>query len=218
MNEVSDEVKQELAQRFRPDHMQQWFFDRLPGLVTALFLALLLWLLWRALRHAMDRVLRRAEVDDTARSFVETTLGYALGAIGTVAVLAELGVNTASLLGSLGVAGLTLGFAARDAPSNVISGIFIFLTEGTGEDLGRVQRTLLELVAGDPRYLDEPATRAPTLGPSAAIAVTRAAPGPGQRRSAVATCRWPSATTVASERPAPRSACSTHPGASRSLS
>ena len=40
--------------------------------------------------------------------------------------LGKVGINTASILTSLGVAGLTIGFAAKDALSNMISGIFIF--------------------------------------------------------------------------------------------
>ena len=35
-------------------------------------------------------------------------------------------MDTGSLLASLGVAGLTIGFAAKDALSNVIAGLFIF--------------------------------------------------------------------------------------------
>ena len=35
-------------------------------------------------------------------------------------------VDTGGLLTSLGVAGLTIGFAARDTISNIISGLFIF--------------------------------------------------------------------------------------------
>ena len=37
------------------------------------------------------------------------------------------GINTAALLASLGVAGLTIGFAAKDALSNLISGLLIFI-------------------------------------------------------------------------------------------
>jgi small conductance mechanosensitive channel len=46
--------------------------------------------------------------------------------LGTITALAQMGVNTASLIASLGVAGLTLGFAAQDVLSNIISGLFIF--------------------------------------------------------------------------------------------
>ena len=46
--------------------------------------------------------------------------------IGVVSALAQLGVDTTSVITSLGVAGLTIGFAAKDTLSNPISGIFIF--------------------------------------------------------------------------------------------
>ncbi len=53
-------------------------------------------------------------------------LKYVILSIALVSALNQVGVHTGSLLASLGVLGLTIGFAARDALSNVISGIFIF--------------------------------------------------------------------------------------------
>ena len=41
--------------------------------------------------------------------------------------LGELGVNTTSLLASLGVAGLAIGFAAKDTLANFISGVVILM-------------------------------------------------------------------------------------------
>ncbi len=50
--------------------------------------------------------------------------------IGVVTALGKVGINTASILTSLGVAGLTIGFAAKDALSNMISGLFmVYLPE-----------------------------------------------------------------------------------------
>ena len=55
-----------------------------------------------------------------------TAVKYTVLTVGVVSALGQVGINTGSLLASLGIAGLTIGFAARDALSNIISGIFIF--------------------------------------------------------------------------------------------
>lgn len=109
------------------------------------------YLLWRLLRLVLLPVLERLNFDETSRSFFETTVRVLLMSLGVVAALGEFGINTASLLASLGVAGLSIGFAARDALSNIISGIFIFwdrpfvigdLIE-VGSSYGRVERITL---------------------------------------------------------------------------
>jgi len=106
-------------------------------------------------------------VDATTRSFLETALKYVLLTVGLVSALTAVGVNTSSLLASLGIAGLTLGFAARDALSNLISGLLIFwdrpfvigdLVEVEGQ-YGRVDRITLRstrVVTPDGRMLAVP--------------------------------------------------------------
>ncbi len=81
--------------------------------------------LWMLAQRAIAAATKHEHIDRTAASFVQTVVRYSLAVVGVIAVLGELGVDTASLLGSLGVLGLTIGFAARDAMSNIISGIFI---------------------------------------------------------------------------------------------
>lgn len=98
----------------------------LPDLVVGMVTALAFWLAWRLLGKGMSVVFGRSELDPTAAAFVHTIVKYSVGAVALVTVLGQLGINTGSLLASLGVAGLTIGFAARDALSNVISGLFIF--------------------------------------------------------------------------------------------
>ena len=98
----------------------------LPDLIVGLVTACAFWLAWRLVGKAMSVVFGRSELDPTAAAFVHTIVKYTVGAVALVTVLGQVGINTGSLLASLGVAGLTIGFAARDALSNVISGLFIF--------------------------------------------------------------------------------------------
>ena len=87
---------------------------------------LVFYLLARVVDRVLTRVLAQFSVDETTRSFAAAVMRFVLVAIGVVAALSELGINTTALLASMGVAGLTIGFAARDALSNLVSGFFIF--------------------------------------------------------------------------------------------
>ncbi|MCA9973246.1 MAG: mechanosensitive ion channel family protein [Anaerolineales bacterium] len=101
--------------------------DYLSRIVIGLAVFLVVYLLWSLVRRLVRPVLARTRLDETATTFVMTILKYAILTIGAVNALAAAGINTASVLASLGIAGLTIGFAARDAFSNIISGILIFM-------------------------------------------------------------------------------------------
>jgi small conductance mechanosensitive channel len=100
--------------------------DWLPSAAKAAFVLAGYYLLWRLLDRGAQAVARRLELDKTAHAFLASVLRYAVFTIGIVSALTQVGIDTGALLASLGVAGLTVGFAAKDAMSNVISGIFIF--------------------------------------------------------------------------------------------
>jgi small conductance mechanosensitive channel len=98
----------------------------LPQGLWALLILVASWVLWRLVRQALGLAARRTDLDPTAANFLLTLLKYLILSIGVVMALGQVGVNTASILASLGVVGLSLGFAAKDALSNMISGLFIF--------------------------------------------------------------------------------------------
>jgi len=102
----------------------------LVALLTNLAIGLLTFAGFYVLWWITDRVavvlLRRGKADETSASFARTILKFLVLTFGIVQALSAVGINTAALVTSLGVAGLTIGFAARDALSNLISGILIF--------------------------------------------------------------------------------------------
>jgi small conductance mechanosensitive channel len=196
-----------------------WLANALVGVLVFMAFYLFWWLAKLVLRPT----LRRSHVDETTSAFIETVIHYTILAIGLVTALDAADVDTSTLLASVGVAGLTIGFAARDALSNLISGILIFLdrpfsigdliemedfygrvdritlrstriitsdgkmlavpnteiinttvasytnfphlrlnirvTVAVTEDLDRARRILLDLVVGNPDYLDAPPPR-----------------------------------------------------------
>ncbi|MCB9649730.1 MAG: mechanosensitive ion channel family protein [Deltaproteobacteria bacterium] len=122
MNAVLERVKH----LFSPELILTWLADTLPDVVAAIATFVAFYVLWRFTARVARAVLARAHTDETAAAFMQAVLKYALFTVGAVSALGQLGVDTGALLASLGVAGLTVGFAAKDALSNLISGIFIF--------------------------------------------------------------------------------------------
>lgn len=120
------DILDRLAEIFRPEAIAHFLGQSISDLTVAIATFAGFYLLWRLLRRGLRALLSRTKVDPTAAAFVQTALKVVLLTIGVVTALSQIGVDTASLLASLGVAGLTIGFAARDALSNMISGFFLF--------------------------------------------------------------------------------------------
>jgi small conductance mechanosensitive channel len=112
--------------KFGPTAMAQYLGSLLPRLISALITLAFMYLLWRIVSRVVRTILARFEVDETLRAFVQTLLRSVMGVVAAISALSELGIDTTSLLTSLGIAGLTIGFAAKDTLSNLISGLFIF--------------------------------------------------------------------------------------------
>lgn len=126
MEQIFRSITRRLEEQFDPELLATQLAGLLIDLVTAFATFAVFYLVWYALYRVLHPLLKRSPLDETASAFLETSIKYVLLALGAVAALGEMGINTASLLTSLGIAGLTIGFAARDALSNIISGIFIF--------------------------------------------------------------------------------------------
>jgi small conductance mechanosensitive channel len=89
-------------------------------------------IVWLILRRLLRASLSKARLNVTAASFVETVAQYAFLGIGAVYALSAAGIDVSALLAALGIAGLTLGFAAKDSLSNLISGLLIFIYQPFG--------------------------------------------------------------------------------------
>lgn len=99
-------------------------------LLPALVVALIFWALYRFAAPAVVAPLRRSRrMDQGVQQLIERAVRLMVGAIGVVIVLDQLGINVAALVAGLGIAGLALGFAARDTMENLIAGITILLDQ-----------------------------------------------------------------------------------------
>lgn len=157
---------------FDPERLGAFLAGIIINVIIALIVLLLFYFIWRLINGA---VLSRWKhlFDRTSAAFAETLLKFSILSIGVLAALSAAGIQTAAVLASLGVVGLTIGFAARETLSNIISGILIFLDRPfTIDDLveidghyGRVERITLRstrIVTEDGKMLAVPNTEVMT--------------------------------------------------------
>ena len=98
----------------------------LPSLFSAVLILVALWVIHRVTRPALVRIVARASLDPALARMLENVYQFTLMTFGALMALNQLGVNVGAALAGLGVVGLTIGFAAKDTLSNVISGFLIF--------------------------------------------------------------------------------------------
>ena len=99
-------------------------------LIPALLVGIVFWVLYRFAAPAVVAPLRRSHrVNQGVEQLFERVVRLTIGAIGLVIVLDQVGINVAALVAGLGIAGLALGFAARDTMENLIAGVTILLDQ-----------------------------------------------------------------------------------------
>lgn len=127
MNELFDTILARLQEIFNPEVLGSKIVDLSINLIVALVTFGAFYLLWLLARVMLNAFMKRSELDETSRAFARTILKYTILLTGLFNALSAMNVDTAGLLASLGIVGITIGFAARDAFSNLISGVLIYL-------------------------------------------------------------------------------------------
>jgi len=127
MNVFFNSIVTRLQEIFNPRDMGEQIAQGVANLIIGLIVFLAFYLLLRLLVLLMRRTVKESRLDETTYSFVETTVNYTILTVGALSALNAVGINTSAILTSLGIVGVTIGFAARDSLSNLISGIIIFL-------------------------------------------------------------------------------------------
>jgi len=127
MNVLFASIVSRLQDIFNPKDLGEQIAQGLANLVVGLLVFLAFYVLLRIIVLILRKTIRKSHMDETTYSFVETTVNYTILTLGVLSALNAVGINTAAILTSLGIVGVTIGFAARDSLSNLISGIIIFL-------------------------------------------------------------------------------------------
>lgn len=100
----------------------------IPKVIGALFVFILFYALYRVAGSVLERVLHRSKrVDAGLQNLLIKTYRVVATIFIAIMVLDQFGVNVTALLAGLSIVGIAVGFAARDALENFISGITILL-------------------------------------------------------------------------------------------
>ncbi len=102
----------------------------LPTLAAGLLIILVFLVASRVVRQVCRRLAARASAE--RRPLVDLAsqvLRYGLIVLGLITGLGTMGVDVSALVAGLGLTGFALGFAFRDALSNVLAGVMIILCQ-----------------------------------------------------------------------------------------
>ena len=100
----------------------------LPGLMAGLAIFAAFLVAASLVRRIFERVARR--VDEDKRPLVglaAQTARYVIVAAGLITGLGTMGIDVSALIAGLGLTGFALGYACRDALSNLLAGVLIIL-------------------------------------------------------------------------------------------
>jgi len=167
MQAYFENILNRLLEIFSPESLGTKIGDAVAGIIVGAVVVSVFILLERIVRRFSRPLIEKSRLDETAQSFVSTIIRYTVIIVGVLASLSAIGINIDSLLASIGIAGVTIGFAARDAFSNLISGLLIFLDRPfvigdlveVGENYGSVQQITLRstrIVTSDGKMLAVP--------------------------------------------------------------
>mgnify|MGYP002641145520 CR=1 FL=1 len=169
MKEITEIILIRLQEIFDPAVIGIKIADFALSLVVAVATYAAFYLIWLFVRLLLKIFMQPSKLDETSQAFVKTILKYSILLTGLFNALSTIGFDTAGLLASLGIVGITIGFAAKDAFSNLISGIMIYLDRPfvigdlveVGENYGRVDQITLRstrVITSDGKMLAVPNT------------------------------------------------------------
>jgi small conductance mechanosensitive channel len=103
-----------------------WAVDALPRIIGAIVLLVVGWWLAARARQAIARLLDgQMQVDPTLRTVIASLVRYSILIVVFVAVLAQVGIQTTSILAALGAIGLAIGLALQGTLSNIAAGMML---------------------------------------------------------------------------------------------
>lgn len=110
------------------DGAVDWILGGIPNLLSAIFVGVVFFALYRFLYRLTKQVLHRStHVEAGLANLLMKMLSVAGIGFILIMILSQLGFNVTALIATLGIAGLALGFAAQDTLANFIAGVTILL-------------------------------------------------------------------------------------------
>lgn len=169
MGEIIEDIIKRLQEVFDPQMLGERIAEMFADVIVAILTFAAFYLAWIIIRFVMKAVMRSTKLDETSQEFIKTVVKYTILLAGLVNALSVMGIDTTGFLASLGIVGITVGFAAKDAFSNLISGILIYLDRPfvigdlveVGDCYGRVDQITLRstrIITSDGKMLAVPNT------------------------------------------------------------
>jgi small conductance mechanosensitive channel len=116
-----------LAQWLDAERWEAVLILAVPRVLGALVVLLVFWVILRATRPLLRRVLTRARFAEALIGLlVDGLFKGAIIIIAFITAVSQLGINVTAALAGLGVAGIALGFAAQETVANMIAGFLVF--------------------------------------------------------------------------------------------
>ena len=100
-------------------------FLLIPRVAISVLLALAFWLAARVVKNVLIRVGKRTGWAPDVIGLVAQASTFTLVVFGVITALGTVGINVSALVAGLGLTGFALGFALKDALSNVLAGALI---------------------------------------------------------------------------------------------
>ena len=107
------------------DALTAWAALELPAIIGGIVLFIAGWWFAGWLRRAVEKLLDQTRVDATLRGAISALVHHGTILLVAVASLAQLGIQTTSILAALGAAGLAIGLALQGTLSNIAAGLML---------------------------------------------------------------------------------------------
>lgn len=111
------------------DSFIKYFQDKGQSLLDAVIVLLVGWYATKILLYIINKMMKKSNVDAIVTSFIRSILDIAFKIIVIVTALAQLGVETSSLVTVLATAGAAIVLGLKDSMSGVVSGMIILFTK-----------------------------------------------------------------------------------------
>jgi len=97
------------------------------GVKAGLALAILIvtWIVNKNIQRPLNAIEKKGTVPPELAILINKTIKTVIYLLGIVTALAQLGVEVYTILASLGIGGLAISFALKDALTNIVSGVII---------------------------------------------------------------------------------------------
>lgn len=110
--------------------LQKLGVDSAASLLSAILIFLVAWIVIKIVMKAVDRLLAKSKkIDGALVNLVRNAINVLLWIVAIIIVANALGIDTASLVALVSVAGLALSLAVQNIMSNLFSGITLLITK-----------------------------------------------------------------------------------------